>query len=166
LLEALLTLARSEHGRLRRESVDLAATTAHALQSHDHPTLTVETTMGGPARTAGDPQSIERLVGNLVDNANRHNMPGGRIEVTTYTGAGRATFAIVNTGPRIPTGELTRLFQPFQRLSSHTGPSADGLGLGLAIVHEIATAHDATVNAEARTGGVLRSPSTSQPPRG
>ena len=55
----------------------------------------------------------------------------------------------------IPTGELSRLFQPFQRLAAHVGPSADGLGLGLAIVQEIATAHDATVTARARTGGGL-----------
>jgi signal transduction histidine kinase len=155
LLEALLTLARSEHGRLRRESIDLAATAAHPLQNLDHRTVTVEKTLA-PAWTAGDPQLIERLVGNLVDNANRHNIPGGRIEAATYTSAGRATFTIANTGPQIPTGELTRLFQPFQRLNSQAGASADGLGLGLAIVHEIANAHDATVNADARTGGGLR----------
>jgi signal transduction histidine kinase len=82
LLEALLTLAQGKHGRLQRESVDLAATAADALQSLDHRTLTVQTTLG-PAWTAGDPELIERLVGNLVDNADRHNMPGGRIEVAT-----------------------------------------------------------------------------------
>ena len=99
---------------------------------------------------------IERLVANLVANAVRHNIPGGRIDVATYTAAGRAIFTIANTGPVIPTGELTRLFQPFQRLSSHAGPSADGVGLGLAIVQAIANAHDATLTAQARTGGGLR----------
>jgi K+-sensing histidine kinase KdpD len=56
----------------------------------------------------------------------------------------------------IPTGELPRLFQPFQRCSAQEGPSADGAGLGLAIVQAIADAHGATVNAEARTAGGLR----------
>jgi signal transduction histidine kinase len=76
--------------------------------------------------------------------------------VATYTAAGRAIFTIANTGPVIPNGELTRLFQPFQRLISHTCPSAGGVGLGLAIVRTIANAHNATVTAHARTGGGLR----------
>jgi signal transduction histidine kinase len=56
----------------------------------------------------------------------------------------------------IPADELARLFQPFQRLSHHPGPSDDGFGLGLAIVRAIANAHDAAVTAQAPTGGGLR----------
>jgi signal transduction histidine kinase len=111
---------------------------------------------GAGARTTGDPLLVERLVANLIENAIRHNTPKGRLDVATYTAAGHAIFTIANTGPVIPTGELTRLFQPFQRRSSHEGSSADGVGLGLAIVQAIANAHDAMVNAEARTGGGLR----------
>jgi signal transduction histidine kinase len=155
LLEALLTLARSEYGRLRREPVDIAATAAEVLRAHDHHGLG-STTALEPARTTGDPQLVERLIANLVSNAVRHNTPGGRLDIATYTAAGRATFTIANTGPVIPTGELTRLFQPFQRLSSHARTSAEGVGLGLAIAQAIANAHDATITAQARTGGGLR----------
>jgi signal transduction histidine kinase len=155
LLEALLTLARSEHGRLRREPVDLAAIAAEVLRAHDHHGLR-RTTALEPARTAGDPKLVERLVANLVANAVRHNIPGGRLDVVTYTASGSATFTIANTGPLIPTGELSRLFQPFQRLSSHAGSSANGAGLGLAIVRAIANAHEATLTARARIGGGLR----------
>ena len=155
LLEALLTLARTEYGQLRREPVDLAATAAEALRAHDHRELRSSAALER-ARTTGDPLLLERLVANLIENAIRHNIPGGRLDVATYTVAGHASFTIANTGPVIPSGELTRLFQPFQRRSSHEGSSADGVGLGLAIVHAIAHAHDATVNAEARTGGGLR----------
>jgi signal transduction histidine kinase len=154
LLGALLTLSRSERGPVRREPVDLAATAAQVLRAHDHHGLRSATTLE-LARTAGDPQLVEHLVANLVANAVRHNIPGGRLDIVTFTAAGRAVFTIANTGPVIPTGELQRLFQPFQRLSSHVGPSADGVGLGLAIVQAIADAHDATVNAHARTGGGL-----------
>jgi signal transduction histidine kinase len=154
LLEALLALSRSEYGHLRREPVDLAATAAEALRAHDHDGLT-STTALEPARTAGDPQLVERLVANLVDNAVRHNIPGGRLDLATSTTAGRATVTIANTGPLIPTDELTRLFQPFQRLRSHAGSSPDGAGLGLAIVQAISKAHDASVTAQARTGGGL-----------
>ena len=154
LLEACLTLARSRGGPERCTPVDLAATAAEALRAHDHHGLR-STTALEPARTIGDPQLVERLVANLVANAVRHNIPGGRLDVVTYTDAGRAVFTIANTGPPIPAGELQRLFQPFQRLGSHAGPSADGVGLGLAIVQAIADAHDATVTAHARTGGGL-----------
>jgi signal transduction histidine kinase len=154
LLEALLTLARSDYRRLRRDPVDLAATAAAVLRGHDHQGLR-STTVLEPARTAGDPQLVKCLVANLVANAVRHNIPDGRLDVVTHTSAGRATFTIANTGPVIPTGELERLFQPFQRLSPNAGPAADGVGLGLAIVQTIATAHEATVTAQARTGGGL-----------
>ena len=155
LLGALLTLVRSECGDLRREAVDLAATATEVLRAHHHPELR-STTALEPARTTGDPLLLERLITNLIENAVRHNMPQGRLDVATYTVAGRATVMIANTGPVIPAGELPRLFQPFQRRSSHVGPSADGAGLGLAIVQAIADAHGAVVNAEARTGGGLR----------
>jgi signal transduction histidine kinase len=155
LLEALLTLARGEHGRLRREPVDLAATAAEALRGLENRTLVMEATLG-PAWTAGDPQLIERLVGNLMANADRHNIPGGSLELATYTIAGRAIFTISNTGPVIPTGDLSRLFQPFQRLSPHSRLATDGVGLGLTIVQAIANAHDATIAAQARNGGGLR----------
>jgi signal transduction histidine kinase len=155
LLEALLTLVRSEYGDLRREPVDLAATATKVLRAHDHRQLR-STTALAPARTTGDPLLVERLVTNLIENAVRHNMPDGRLDLATYTTAGHATVMIANTGPVIPTGELPRLFQPFQRRSSADGPSADGAGLGLAIVQAIADAHGAMVNAAARTGGGLR----------
>jgi signal transduction histidine kinase len=151
LLEALLTLSRGECRRLRRDPVDLAATAADVLRAQDPHGLEGTTTLE-LAPTTGDPQLVERLVANLVTNAVAHNIPGGRVDVATYTAAGRAVFAIANTGPVIPTGELARLFQPFQRFSSGAG----GVGLGLAIVRAIAGAHDATVNARARIGGGLR----------
>jgi signal transduction histidine kinase len=154
LLAALLTLSRSGFGGLRRDRVDLAATAAEVLRAHGHPGLRGTAALE-PARTTGDPQLVECLLANLVRNAVRHNIPGGRLDVATHTAAGRALFAISNTGPVVPAGELTRLFEPFQRLRSRAGSSADGAGLGLAIVRAIAKGHDATVSARARTGGGL-----------
>jgi signal transduction histidine kinase len=155
LLEALLTLARSDYGHLRREPVDLAATVAGVLRAHDHHGLRTIAALR-PARTVGDPHLVERLVANLVANAVRHNIPSGRIEVATYASAGRAAFSVVNTGPVLPPGELTRIFEPFQRFRPFGRRPADGVGLGLAIVQAIATAHDATVTAQARNSGGLK----------
>ena len=153
LLEALLTLARGEYDQLRREPIDLAVTAAEVMRAHDPHTLQRITTLE-PAVTLGNPELVERLVTNLVENAVRHNIPHGRVDLATHTAAGRAVLTIANTGPVIPTGEVDRLFRPFQRLRSHPD-AADGTGLGLAIVRAIADGHDATIDASARTGGGL-----------
>lgn len=155
LIDALLTLARSEYGHRPCQPVDLAVTAAEVLRAYDQHELR-HTTALEPARTSGDPLLVERLVANLIENAVRHNMPGGRLDIATRTTAGHAIFAIANTGPMIPIEELIRLFHPFQRHNSHEGSAADGVGLGLAIVQSIANAHQATVNAAPRAGGGLR----------
>ena len=74
---------------------------------------------------------------------------------TWYRRRTRRILTIANTGPVIPPGELTRLFQPFQRHSAHTGRCSDGVGLGLSIVQTIANAHDATLTAQTPTSGGL-----------
>jgi signal transduction histidine kinase len=154
LLEACLTLARSQGGPQRREPVDLASMAAEALRAHDLSGLESVVALE-PAWTTGTPDLVERLAGNLVSNALRHNIVGGRIEVATWTDSGRAVLSVANTGPFVPAEELLRLFQPFQRLDSNPRTSGHGVGLGLAIVEAIADAHDATVSARARTGGGL-----------
>jgi signal transduction histidine kinase len=154
LIDALLTLSRSQSGLDRNEPVDRAAIAASTLHSFDVDGLTVETTFE-PARTAGDLYLVERLVANLIDNAVRHNVPNGRIELTSRTAAGRAVLTVMNTGSVIPAGELPRLFQPFQRLDGQRTNSADGIGLGLSIVEAIADAHHATLTARPQPKGGL-----------
>ena len=154
LLGACLTLAQSQDRPQRSEPVDLAAIAADALGAHDLSEFDGVVALK-PASTTGDPDLLERLAANLVSNAIRHNIAGGRIDVATRTESGRAHLTVANTGPLIPAGELQRLFQPFQRLAPHPADTADGIGLGLSIVQAIADAHDATVSARARTGGGL-----------
>jgi signal transduction histidine kinase len=156
LIEALLTLARSDAGLDRRESFDLAQVTDHVLLARDSETTRRElhlTTTLNPAPTTGDPHLIERLVTNLVDNALRHNITSGHVQVTTGTSAGHATLSVTNTGPTIPTSEIGRLLQPFQRLGANRTRHDGGLGLGLSIVQAIATAHNAVLAAHPRPGG-------------
>jgi signal transduction histidine kinase len=157
IIEALLTLARSERGLDRREPLDLRAVTAEVMatrhadaRSRD---LRVHTELG-PATVLGDTRLAERMVANLVDNALRHNTPGGRMDVTTRTRDGQATLMVTNTGPVIPPAELDRLFQPFATRDGERTTAR--LGLGLPIVTAIATAHDATLDAHPRpTGGLM-----------
>lgn len=154
LLRACLALARSRPRAERCEPVDLSLVVAGALRAHD-PGGLERVVLLEPAWTSGDADLLERLVDNLVSNAIRHNVAGGRFEAVTLARSGSAVFTIANTGPPIPAGELERLFQPFQRLDPGPGSLSEGLGLGLAIVQAIAEAHSATVAARVRGGGGL-----------
>ena len=109
----------------------------------------------GPASTTGSPRLAERLAANLVDNALRHNLAGGRVEVSTGTRNDRAVLVVANTGPAVPPAAVDRLFQPFQRLGADRVSRGEGLGLGLSIVHAIAEAHGASVAARPRPEGGL-----------
>jgi signal transduction histidine kinase len=158
LIEALLTLASSERGVEQWEPFDLADVTAKATddrrQEAERLSIHVRTTLIG-APVTGDPRLAESLVANLLDNAVRHNLPGGRVDVETTMREGRAVLRISNTGTVIPPYELNRLFQPFQRLGHERLRHGDGHGLGLAIVRAIAAAHRATITATPRPEGGL-----------
>jgi signal transduction histidine kinase len=155
LIDALLDLTVGHRGLRRHEPVDIVATVSDALRARDLSEFETVVTLE-PSRTTGDPDLVERLAANLVSNATRHNVTGGRIEVETRTENAHAVFSIANTGPFIPAEELTRLFEPFHRLGVQPGARSDDLGLGLAIVRAIADAHHATITAYARAGGGLK----------
>jgi signal transduction histidine kinase len=156
LIEALLTLASSERGVEQWEPFDLAEVAGKVIADRhaSHQRLQVHTTLAAAPAT-GDPSLAESLVANLVDNAIRHNVPGGRVEVSTTMTDGRAVIQISNTGPVIPPYELDRLFQPFQQLGHERIRHGDGHGLGLAVVRAIAAAHKATLTAAAPPAGGL-----------
>lgn len=116
--------------------------------------IRVETSLAA-ATVTGDPSLAESLVTNLVDNAIRHNVTGGLVEIRTAMAAGAACLSISNTGPVIPPGEVERLFQPFQQLDGERTRHDGGHGLGLAIVASIASAHGATLAARPRPEGGL-----------
>jgi signal transduction histidine kinase len=158
LLEALLTLASSERGLDRREPLDLSVLTGQVLRTWrpeiDRLDLQIETRLA-PAPTAGDPALVERLVANLLDNAVRYNLIGGRVEVATATNAERAFLSVANTGPVIPPAQADRLLEPFHRLGDRTAHDDGHHGIGLSIVRAIAAAHDATLTVSARPEGGL-----------
>ena len=154
LIDALLTLASSEQGIEQREPFDLASIAAGVLRTRSSGELRISATLEAAPAT-GDPRLVESLVANLVDNALRHNVAGGTVEVASGTSDGRAWVAVRNTGPVVPPDQVDRLFEPFQRLGGQRLRHTDGHGLGLAIVRAIATAHGASLTARARPAGGL-----------
>jgi signal transduction histidine kinase len=158
-IDALLTLARSERGPERRETLPLDALTGEVLGERREEIaqrglrLDVELER---APATGDPRLVERLVANLLDNAVRHNTPGGWIAVTTASEGGEAILTVANSGPVIAPEEVEQLLRPFHRLGADRIGHGDGVGLGLSIVAAIATAHGATLSVRPQADGGLR----------
>jgi two-component system, OmpR family, sensor histidine kinase MprB len=127
----LLVEGAIERARRRRDGVgfsaDLAPTTVH-----------------------GVPASIERAVGNLLDNAVKWSPDGGTVEVSVRDGR----VIVRDHGPGIPDDDLPHVFDRFYRSPEVRG--THGSGLGLAIVHQVAQAHGGEVHAESAEGGGTR----------
>ena len=157
LIEALLTLARSDRGAGPTEPLDVAVLAEDALDAagpaiRAHP-VTVQAALE-PAPAVGDPVLVERLVTNLIDNAVRHNVPDGWVQVATGTREGMAFIDVANGGPLIAPELGPSLFEPFRRLGDRIG-SPDGMGLGLSIVRSVALAHRGQATARPRPAGGL-----------
>jgi signal transduction histidine kinase len=158
LIDGLLVLARSQQGVGPTSTVDLAEVAAAAVDQAGGEIagagLTVRCDLE-PAPVAGNRVLLERLAANLVENAVRHNVAGGWVEVVTTASGNRAQLAVRNGGAPIPPEQVAGLFEPFRRGTADRVGSSRGHGLGLSIVEAVATAHHGSVRAEAPAAGGL-----------
>ena len=148
LIEGLLTLARSQRGLDQLEPVDLAGLVQETVMTRSADAWQRDiqlTVVASPAVFAGDARLAERLVTNLLDNAIRHNNPGGHVTVRTTAAFGEAVLSVTNTGAVIQPGEVPGLFEPFRHRGATRTAAGDSPGLGLSIVGAIALAHGAGV---------------------
>jgi signal transduction histidine kinase len=158
LVEALLLLARTDGmGIGVVERVDLAAVVAAAWHpiSADAERRGLSATFDtGPALTGGDPALLERVAGNLLENAVRHNVDGGWIDVRTGRSPESASLRVSSSGSVVDPERVEELFESFRR-GGVDRTAHKGTGLGLAIVRAVVLAHHGTVAAEAVRGGGL-----------
>jgi signal transduction histidine kinase len=158
LIESLLTLSRSEaDAAARPELVDLAAAVELAVDGVEAELRANGIALSTDLRRAsahGDRRLLERVVANLVENAVRHNVPGGWVQVETRVGDGNARLRVENSGPVVPPDRVEELLEPFQRLSR--GAPGSGAGLGLSIVRSVIDAHGGSLDIAARPEGGLR----------
>jgi len=153
LVNQLLSLARAEPGAGRAQALqplnlsDLARDTTtewvpRAIERN------IDLGLDGTPAAAdieGDALLVKELLGNLLDNAIRYTQPGGQVTVRVTTERDKVQLSVEDNGPGIPAAERERVFERFHRV---LGSGAEGCGLGLAIVREIAQTH----NAETRLG--------------
>ena len=160
LIEALLTLARSQRGVESRARVDLREVTEEVVRSVPSNGLTVKTELGA-ASTTGDQAMLERLVANLVENAVRYNEPDGWVTAWTGLRNGEPTVEVTNPGLVVAEEQVGELVKPFSRLDGNGALAArnadgrQGLGLGLSIVQAIVEAHGARMTTTPRAEGGL-----------
>ena len=108
------------------------------------------TAQGAPVSVRGDERLLRRALRNLLENARRY--ADGDIEVTVTTRPREALVRVCDRGPGVPEENRERIFEPFFRLPGHAEKSG-GVGLGLALVRQIAERHSGQVRCEPREGG-------------
>jgi len=163
LVGSLLTLAKLQAGTRGElevfEPVDLAALVPAVLDSVEAEAKERQVNIEqdtSPAPTIGDPRLLERLIGNLVENAVRHNVPGGWLRVTCGSASDRIWLHVANGGQVIPPNDVDSLFEAFRRGgTSRARTATKGAGLGLSIVRLIVEAHHGRLQAAAPPFGGL-----------
>ncbi|PXY28185.1 sensor histidine kinase [Prauserella muralis] len=158
LVGSLLLLARTDGAGLAlTEHVDLAAVADSAWRAvrteADKRGLRAEFETPS-AVTTGDPALLERIAGNLLENAVRHNVDGGWIDVRTDSGPRSVRLCVRSSGPLIDPATVAELFEPFRR-AGVARTARSGAGLGLSIVRAAVRAHGGSVTAEPVVGGGL-----------
>jgi signal transduction histidine kinase len=154
LVEEVLLASRLDvaENPLHRDRVDLLAVAAEeAARVGAH----VESTRS--VHVDGDERLLRRAVRNLLENAQRYG--GGEVEIglghVTVRGRDCVFLEVCDRGPGVPEAMRERIFEPFFRLPGHA-EQAGGVGLGLALVKQIAARHGGSVRCEARSGGGSR----------
>ena len=166
LVDALLALARLQ-GRegqtleltevvTLNELIPNAVAAAKAEAVTRGITITAE---GEPVRTMGDPRLLERVIGNLVENGVRYNIPGGWVQIRTESAGSGPTrtsrIVVLNSGVPVQPEEVDGLFDAFRR-GGRARTGQRGAGLGLSIVRAIVDAHNGSITASANPAGGLR----------
>jgi two-component system sensor histidine kinase TctE len=152
----LLALARAEPTANTQEQfhqLDLAALAGDGVADHLDRSLAEQIDLGAdaqPARVFGSAWLLRELLANLIDNALSYTPPGGNVTVRCGRVGAGAFLEVEDDGPGIPADERARVRERFYRLPGSRG---NGCGLGLAIVEEIARAHEARLSLDDGPGG-------------
>jgi signal transduction histidine kinase len=147
LVEEVLLASRLEAGAAlqRQDPVDLLALAAEEAAR-------IQAGVDGqPLQVAGDERLLRRALRNLLENAQRYGVDAVSVSVQRNA-AGQAEVLVCDRGPGVPEAYRERIFEAFFRLPGHAEREG-GVGLGLALVRQIAEAHGGSVRCEPRDGG-------------
>lgn len=160
LIEDLLTLARSDSGRLeiRREPFSLkrmaeSAAEAFAMLAREAG-LRLEVSIDVPESFLfdGDEERLKQLIYILLDNAVKYNRPGGEIRVEIWKSSQTVFIRVSDTGIGIPKEEIPHIFERFYRVEKGRSRARGGAGLGLSIAAWIVDAHGGQIRVDSEPG--------------
>jgi two-component system phosphate regulon sensor histidine kinase PhoR len=158
LLEDLLTLSRLENleGQLEPQPVDLQRILDDCLETLapkiSERQIDLDVNLTPLPRQTGDPEALQRLFINLLENAIKYNRTGGRVAVELSPNAGEVVLQVNDTGIGIPATSIDRVFERFYRVDKGRSRDEGGTGLGLAIVKHVAQLHGGYVEVESHLG--------------
>jgi signal transduction histidine kinase len=165
LLHSMLRLARAEQwaaGNLRRDlaPVDIGMTCQMALErvqavAHQRG-VSLDFTADGPMEVAADPDDLELVWSNLLENAIRFSPEGETVHMKMRRNNGRGVVEVADNGPGIPAAELPRIFDRFYRADASRSRDSGGYGLGLAISKALIEAYGGTIEPFSNAGGGTR----------
>jgi signal transduction histidine kinase len=159
LIQRLLALAQSEQGVATKSRFGIDELVRDATAQLEPLAQRAEVRVVSQLEEStvhGDRVMLERLVGNLIENAILHNRPGGEARIRTAAENGRSVLRVDNDGSETISAEaVARLFEPFARVGNDRLQHRGGFGLGLSIVRSVAQAHSASIHATPRPGGGL-----------
>ncbi|MFF2024798.1 sensor histidine kinase [Streptomyces sp. NPDC058171] len=148
----LLLLARLDAGERPGDArLDLAALAREELSQRVGDRVPVEQELVEGVEVAGSRGQLTRVLGNLVDNAQRHAATGVRVTVGVRDGS--AVLAVGDDGDGVPEAERERIFERFVRLDDARSRDDGGAGLGLAIARDVALRHGGTLTVRSSTAG-------------
>ncbi|SNR74817.1 Signal transduction histidine kinase [Haloechinothrix alba] len=168
MVDDLFMLTRLEAGdmRLDRMALDLPEIAEGAVEGvaplAARSDVTVELAAVDSVRTTGDPQAIDRVLRNLLDNAVRHSPEAGVVRVSVTAEDSQGVLTVADSGPGFTADLAERAFDMFERGDSARERSSGGAGLGLAIARELVEAHGGSIRIEPGQGAtvVVRLPVT------
>jgi two-component system, OmpR family, sensor kinase len=157
LVDGLLTLARIDAGQLEirdepvdlRELVENAVAMLRPLADRKHIELKCDL---HTVEVAGDAERLGRVVANLVTNALTYNREGGQVRLQLVSDEPNAVLTVSDTGIGIAEGDLPKIFERFYRADRARTGNGGGVGLGLAICHEIVRKHGGSIDVASTVG--------------
>ena len=149
--QELLALNRLDEGRtVTREPVEVnreAERTCRMLQPlAEEAQVTLETHLGENCVARCGREDVNQIFRNLMENAIKYNVPGGRVLVTTRRAGDTVCLEVADTGVGIPQEEMDKIFQRFYRVDKARSRAAGGTGLGLSIVQDTVRLHGGQIS--------------------